>query len=129
MKYMLCASKQCRGTVLATSSGDTTVKLWDFSRGQSSLTLQDHTQCVWACAFHDQGEHLVSCSMDQTSKLWDIRTLVNWNQARYLTKQNLAVNAGRHSEVILSQSTMYASSHLQVHFSLVRVIKLSHCGI
>jgi WD40 repeat protein len=59
---------------LATASGDGTLKLWDFSKGVASLTLSDHTQAVWSCAFHDQGDFLASSSMDQTAKLWDIHT-------------------------------------------------------
>ena len=34
----------CRGDLLATTSGDGSVKLWDFSRACCSLTLSDHQQ-------------------------------------------------------------------------------------
>jgi len=32
-----------RGTKLATSSGDTTVKIWDFSKAECVHTFTDHT--------------------------------------------------------------------------------------
>ncbi|XP_074547127.1 sperm-associated antigen 16 protein isoform X2 [Halichoeres trimaculatus] len=62
------------GAKLATTSGDTTVRLWDFSRGCCVLTLSGHTQPVWCCSFHSFGHSLASCSADKTAKLWDLNT-------------------------------------------------------
>ncbi|CAM9861698.1 unnamed protein product, partial [Ectocarpus sp. 8 AP-2014] len=39
------------GTMLATSAGDNTVKIWDF------------LQAVWGVSFHHSGDFLASCSM------------------------------------------------------------------
>uniref|UniRef100_UPI0037E8CB70 sperm-associated antigen 16 protein n=1 Tax=Semicossyphus pulcher TaxID=241346 RepID=UPI0037E8CB70 len=60
------------GGKLATSSGDSTVRLWDFSRGCCVLTLSGHTQPTWGCSFHTCGHFLASCSADRTAKLWDL---------------------------------------------------------
>ena len=37
------SSLHCSGTKLATSSGDTTVKIWDFSKAECVHTFTDHT--------------------------------------------------------------------------------------
>ncbi|KAM4580380.1 uncharacterized protein spag16 [Odontesthes bonariensis] len=60
------------GSKLATTSGDTTVRLWDFSRGSCVLTLSGHTRPTWGCSFHSCGHFLASCSADRTAKLWDL---------------------------------------------------------
>ena len=62
----------CRGARLATSSGDGTVKIWDFSKAECVLTFADHTHAVWGCSWHSCGDFLASCSMDSTSKVWDV---------------------------------------------------------
>ena len=78
----------CSGHLLATTSGDGSVKLWDFSRACCSLTLSDHTQpgtvqggcevwgvvmpsAVWQCSWHWNGQFLASGGMDHCCKLWD----------------------------------------------------------
>ncbi|XP_070781234.1 LOW QUALITY PROTEIN: sperm-associated antigen 16 protein [Enoplosus armatus] len=62
------------GAKLATTSGDTTVRLWDFSRGCCLLTLSGHSQPTWGCSFHSCGHFLASCSADGTAKLWDLNS-------------------------------------------------------
>ncbi|XP_053196480.1 sperm-associated antigen 16 protein, partial [Scomber japonicus] len=62
------------GAKLATTSGDTTVRLWDFSRGFCVLTLSGHSQPTWSCSFHSCGHFLASCSSDRTAKLWDLNS-------------------------------------------------------
>eukprot|EP01016_Furgasonia_blochmanni_P012503 TRINITY_DN1619_c0_g1_i3.p1 TRINITY_DN1619_c0_g1~~TRINITY_DN1619_c0_g1_i3.p1 ORF type:complete len:436 (-),score=66.46 TRINITY_DN1619_c0_g1_i3:96-1403(-) len=61
-----------RGTHLATCSGDTTIKIWDFINASCAVTFRDHIQPVWSVSFHDTGDFLVSGSMDHSSKLFDI---------------------------------------------------------
>merc|ERR1712079_618925 len=64
-----------RGSLVATTSGDSTVKIWDVSKEKCRHTLYDHNQAVWACAFHDLGDFLVTASMDQTSKAFDMQSM------------------------------------------------------
>lgn len=62
------------GKLLATTSGDKTVKVWDFVESRCKLTFSDHTQAVWSCEFHDCGDFLISGSMDHTVRLWDLES-------------------------------------------------------
>lgn len=48
------------GTSLATCSGDSTVKIWDFVKVQCSATFKCHTQPVYSLSFHHTGDFLVS---------------------------------------------------------------------
>jgi WD40 repeat protein len=42
--------------------------------GQVCYTLEGHTGWVNSVAFSPDGQHLVSGSMDETIKVWDVRT-------------------------------------------------------
>jgi WD40 repeat protein len=60
--------------MLASGSNDLTVRLWDVSTGECSLTLQGHTNWVQSVAFSADGKILASGSDDQTVRLWDVST-------------------------------------------------------
>ncbi|XP_071394571.1 sperm-associated antigen 16 protein-like [Centroberyx affinis] len=62
------------GGRLATTSGDTTVRLWDFTHGCCVSTLAGHSQASWGCSFHSGGDFLASCSADRTARLWDLNS-------------------------------------------------------
>src|SRR5262249_31411796 len=62
------------GTMIATGSNDTTIKLWDVARGVPIRTLIGHTQPVISLAFTPDGSGLVSASWDKTIKFWDPAT-------------------------------------------------------
>ena len=62
------------GTHLITSSGDKTVKVWDFAGASCAATFSDHTQPVWDVSCHHSGDFLASCSMDHTTRLWDLNS-------------------------------------------------------
>jgi WD40 repeat protein len=61
-----------KGSHLATCSGDSTIKIWDFLKAQCVHTFTDHIHPVWSVAFNDTGDFLISGSIDHTSKLFDI---------------------------------------------------------
>ena len=63
-----------QGSHLASASGDSTVKLWSFEQQRCVATYSDHTQAVWGVAFHDLGDFVASCSLDHSTRLWDITT-------------------------------------------------------
>jgi WD40 repeat protein len=60
--------------LLAGSSGDRTVRLWDVRTGECLHILRGHQEWIWAIAFSPDGNTLVSCSSDGTIKLWDVAT-------------------------------------------------------
>jgi WD40 repeat protein len=62
------------GAVVASASGDWTVKLWDTRSGQEQQTLEGHSGSVNAVAFSPDGTVVASASRDQTVKLWDARS-------------------------------------------------------
>ena len=57
------------GKRLASASSDGTVKVWDATSGQETLTLKGHTGVVWSVAFSADGKRLASASLDQTVKV------------------------------------------------------------
>ncbi|MGR6963507.1 nSTAND1 domain-containing NTPase [Geodermatophilus sp. URMC 61] len=63
------------GRLLATASGDQTVRLWDVAETISvSRPLEGHTDRVNAVAFSPDGRLLASASSDRTVRLWDVAT-------------------------------------------------------
>jgi WD40 repeat protein/energy-coupling factor transporter ATP-binding protein EcfA2 len=63
------------GRLLATSSGDRTVRLWDAATGQPhGQPLTGHTNTVWRVVFSPDGRLLATSSDDRTVRLWDAAT-------------------------------------------------------
>ena len=60
--------------LLASSSWDNTIKLWDVDNRKEVRTFSGHTGPVYSVAFSPDGKLLASGSADNTIKLWDIAT-------------------------------------------------------
>ncbi|MBW4595676.1 MAG: PD40 domain-containing protein [Brasilonema angustatum HA4187-MV1] len=60
------------GKILATASGDKTVKLWDTATLKEIKTLTGHTSAVNGTSFSPNGKMLASISADNTVRLWRI---------------------------------------------------------
>lgn len=58
--------------ILASSSGDYTVKLWDLENGQAKLTLK-HNDMVQSLSWSADGNMLVTTSRDKKLRFWDVR--------------------------------------------------------
>ncbi|KAI4115096.1 MAG: hypothetical protein LQ345_004244 [Seirophora villosa] len=58
--------------VLATSSGDYTVKVWDVEAGSPQLTLK-HTDIVQSLSWSANGSLMVTTSRDKKLRIWDVR--------------------------------------------------------
>ncbi|KAF2187399.1 coronin-6 [Zopfia rhizophila CBS 207.26] len=58
--------------VLASASGDYTVKLWDIEAGSTKLNLR-HNDIVQSLSWSADGSMLVSTSRDKKLRMWDVR--------------------------------------------------------
>jgi len=75
------------GKMLATVSGDRTVRIWD-AEGKCKHTLSGHSGPVLSVAVSPDGRWLCSGSGDQTIRVWDT---TKWELARALTNHRSAV--------------------------------------
>jgi len=60
------------GQILASASGDSTVRLWNVSDGTLARMLEGHTNLVGGVAFSPDGKALASGSEDNTVRLWQV---------------------------------------------------------
>ncbi|KAH7162513.1 hypothetical protein B0J13DRAFT_12470 [Dactylonectria estremocensis] len=58
--------------ILASASGDFTVKIWDIGTGQSHLALK-HADIVQSLSWNASGDLLVTTSRDKKVRVWDVR--------------------------------------------------------
>lgn len=64
--------------ILASGSGDKTIKIWNVSTGKVIKTLLGHEAVVRSIAFSSDGQILASGSEDGTIRLWDVNSGKTW---------------------------------------------------
>jgi Tol biopolymer transport system component len=74
--YVSSVAWNKEGTLLASGSGDKTVKIWDMSGGSfvEKCTLEGHSNWVNSVAWSPDGKTLASGSRDHTVRLWDVES-------------------------------------------------------
>jgi coronin-1B/1C/6 len=63
----------CADNVLASTSGDHTLKMWDIVKSSNQLTLK-HPDMIQSLAFNREGNLLVTTGRDKRIRIWDPRT-------------------------------------------------------
>lgn len=63
------------GNIIATGSGDATVRIWNLRDQCQAHAFADHQNAVWSVNFHSCGDFIASGSMDTTAKIWDLNSL------------------------------------------------------
>ncbi|MEC4985822.1 MAG: Hsp70 family protein [Oscillatoria sp. PMC 1068.18] len=62
------------GEILASGSGDQTIRFWHLPTGKWWRTLTSHTSTITSLAISPDGKLLASGSQDKTARLWYLRT-------------------------------------------------------
>lgn len=86
--------------VLASSSGDYTIKIWDIEKGAAPLTLK-HPDIVQSLSWSADGALLVTTCRDKKLRLWDARQEkpVQENPGHSGAKNSRAVWMGEHDRI------------------------------
>ena len=74
LKEILSVSFSPDGKVLATGSGDASVRFWDLATETPQFTCQVHTNWVLCISWSPNGKYLASASMDKSIIIWDAKT-------------------------------------------------------
>jgi WD40 repeat protein len=94
----------CADNILATSSGDFTVKIWDISSGQEKFELQGHTEIIQSMSWGWKGDLLYTACKDKKLRVFDVRT----GKICMETQGHLGVKGSR--VVTMGDSTNFCST-------------------
>lgn len=69
-----CLTFSADGKILASASGDQTIRLWGRDTGELKRTLNAHSDMVLSVAISPDGQTIASASADQTIRLWSLNS-------------------------------------------------------
>ncbi|XP_064612039.1 WD repeat, SAM and U-box domain-containing protein 1-like [Liolophura sinensis] len=78
---IMCIAFGRQGALLASGSGDKTVRLWDAAKGECLQVMEAHSRYVTCCAFSQDGKLLASGSNDRTVMVWRVTTETDLSDA------------------------------------------------
>ena len=70
-QYIAAVAFSPDGSLIVTSSGDNTARVWD-QRGSLISELRGHTRSVSDAVFSSDGTRIVTASADNTARVWDV---------------------------------------------------------
>uniref|UniRef100_A0A914I824 Lissencephaly-1 homolog n=1 Tax=Globodera rostochiensis TaxID=31243 RepID=A0A914I824_GLORO len=126
--------------LIASSSEDCTIKIWEFESGEFERTLKGHTDTVQDINFNSSGKLLASCSADMTIKIWDfvntyecLKTLKghehNISSVAFLPSGDFVLSASRDKLIKLWDiANGYCVQNFSKHTDWVRTVAVNEDG-
>lgn len=127
-------------SIIASSSEDSTIKVWDYESGEFERSLKGHTDAVQDIAFDNSGKLLASCSADMTIKLWEfvqtydcLKTLKghdhNISSVAFLPSGDYLLSASRDQLIKMWEvASGYCVRTFAGHREWVRMVRVYHDG-
>ncbi|KAF7172661.1 hypothetical protein CNMCM5623_004803 [Aspergillus felis] len=123
--------------LLASASGDNTIKVWDASSGQCIQTLEGHSDLIYSVMFSHDSKLLTSASKDNTIKVWDahnsqcLQTIMEHSSSVYSVifshDSKLLASASEDNTIkVLDPSNSRCIRTLKGHCGSVYSVTISH---
>lgn len=126
-------------SLIASSSEDATIKVWDYETGDHEKTLKGHTDSVQDIAFDHTGKILATCSADMSIRIWDITTYTcvktlqghdhNVSSVAFMPSGDFLVSSSRDKTIKMWEvATGYCVKTYTGHREWVRSVRVSPDG-